>query len=67
MVPMFYNCTLLISFNMKNFKTFNLKNMTHMFWSNKAIEFLNLSSFDTSQVTLMNYVFCGCAKLKSID
>ena len=38
-----------------------------MFWSNKRIEFLNLSSFDTSQVTLMNYVFCGCAKLESID
>jgi surface protein len=45
----------------------NLKNMSNMFNGTSALASLNLSKFDTSQVTKMSRMFEGCSALTSID
>ena len=40
--------------------------MQHMFQSS-SVKSLDLSNFDTSNVTNMTYMFCGCTSLKSLD
>ena len=43
-----------------------VRGMIGMFNGCKNIEFIDLSSFDTSNVTDMSYLFAGCNKLKEI-
>ena len=40
--------------------------MTGIFQNCKELEYLDLSSFNTSNVTNMSYMFNGCHKLKEI-
>jgi surface protein len=50
----------------KNFKTSNVTNMNDMFSGQPLIE-LDLSSFDTSEVTSMWHMFNGCTKLTELN
>lgn len=56
---MFYCCQPKIFENISSVHTENCKNMAHMFHGLRAKE-LDLSSFDTRQVTDMSFMFCGC-------
>ena len=54
---------------LNKFKTSNVKNMTYMFNNCSELEYLDLSNFDTSNVTdisYMSHMFDGCNKLKEI-
>jgi len=38
-----------------------------MFWECSSLESIDLSSFNTNNVTNMSYMFCYCSSLKSLD
>ena len=40
--------------------------MNRMFQNCKNLEYLDLSNFNTSNVTQINYMFRGCHKLKEL-
>ena len=57
---MFYNFQNLVSINFNNnFDTSNAENMFRMFADSVKLDILDLSSFNTSKVTDMSYMFCG--------
>ena len=62
---MFYDCT--TSFNLSNFDTSKMTDMSWMFDNCKALTQLDLSNFDTSNVTNMSYMFSKCQSLTSLD
>lgn len=63
---MFYNAFLSkIEFN-QDFDTSNVTRMTGMFWHNNIIS-LDVSMFNTSNVTDMRYMFAECQKLEELD
>ena len=62
---MFYDCT--TSFNLSNFDTSKITDMSYMFEGCSSLTALNLSNFDTSKVTDMRYMFSSCASLTSLD
>ncbi len=66
MSDMFVNCSKLSSFDVSNFDTSRVRNMQRMF-SGTAVENLDLSYFDTSDLTDMWGMFFGCTSLKSLD
>ena len=41
--------------------------MERMFQDCKSLTYINLTHFNTENVTEMNYMFYGCEKLKNID
>lgn len=41
--------------------------MDWMFWGNKSLLTLDVSSFDTSNVTSLKGMFSGCSQLKTLD
>ena len=45
----------------------NIVNASYMFGNNTALEYVNLSDFDTSNITNMSYMFYRCIKLTSLD
>ena len=47
--------------------TSQAENMSYMFYNNRLLEEINLSSFDTSNVINMISMFQGCSKLTSLD
>ena len=49
-----------------NFNTSKVNNMSFMFYQCSSLEYLDLSSFDTSNVELMWRMFAVCYKLKEI-
>lgn len=65
---MFENCTNLVKIeNIKNLHTENSKSMYYMFYNCNNLEELDLSCFDTSQVTTMRAMFGQCHKIKNLD
>ena len=54
--------------NLHDFTTNNVRGMSNMFPTfNNALTSLDVSSFDTSNVTDMNYVFSGLLALETLD
>ena len=62
---MFYDCT--TSFNLSNFDTSKMTDMSWMFGYCSRFMSLDLSSFDTSNVTDMSYMFEDCSGLTLLD
>ena len=64
---MFYGCSSLKEINLTNkFNTNKVINMNYMFYKCENLIFLDLSNFDSSNVTDMSYMFSGCKSLKII-
>ena len=62
----FYNCKHLQSIEgIENLKTDNVTDMTYMFCG--EMPDLDVSKLNTSKVTTMKGMFCGCNKLTSLD
>ena len=66
MTSMFYSCTVK-SINFYNFNTSIVTDMSSMFAGSSQITSLDLSSFRTSNVKNMNYMFHYCISLKEIN
>ena len=49
-----------------NIDTSNVTNMEGLFWGCKELITLDLTGFDTTKVTSMNYMFRACSKLEEI-
>ena len=64
---MFYNCSSLISLNLLNFNTNNVKDMSYMFYNCSSLINLDLSYFDTNNVENMKYMFCNCSSLTNLN
>ena len=41
--------------------------MRRMFWGCSSLKELNLSNFNTNNVTIMGYMFSGCSSLKELN
>jgi len=67
MKDMFYGCRNLISLDLSNFDTSNVRSMYYMFDACSNLKTLDLSHWDTSNVTDMGYMFSGCSSLTSLD
>ena len=68
MKGMFQNCESITSLDLsQNFYTENVEIMWDMFKGCINLEYLNLSSFDTSQVTDMGAMFENCSSLTSLS
>ena len=52
---LFYNCTSLISVNLSNFETQNVKNMDYIFYYCKSLTLIDISNFITNKK--MVYLF----------
>ena len=46
---------------------FNIKDCSYMFYNCKNLIYIDLSSFETKNVTNMEYMFSGCSNLTDID
>ena len=65
---MFRDCSSLKSLDLTGLKTSNLLNsMSNIFWGCKSLISLNLSTFDTSEVTNFGHLFSDCKLLEWID
>ena len=67
MKSLFESCKQLISLNLSNFDTSNVRNMWDMFYMCNSLQFLDISSFNTSLVTDMDSMFANCSSLVSLD
>jgi surface protein len=67
MESMFDGCWSLISLDLSNFDTSNVKDMNFMFYMNRSLKYLNLNNFDTSLVSNMHNMFYNCYSLKYIN
>ena len=68
MSNMFKDCTQLTSLDLSNVSTQNLNHMYQMFACCESLETVSFgTSFDTSNVITMYYLFQGCFKLVSLD
>ena len=67
MYYIFFGCSSLISLNLSNFDTSQVKDFGYMFSYCSSLTSLNLSNFDTSIVTNMNGMFYGCSLLTSLN
>ena len=64
---MFYDCKAMRSIKgLDNWNTKSATDMSYMFTYDDNLNSLDLSKFDTSQVTTFKAMFAGCAKLASI-
>ncbi len=68
MLKLFQRCFELvtISFN-EGFDTSHVLSMKQMFYECTSLEFVNISSFNTSLCGDYNSMFYGCSKLTSLD
>ena len=66
MEEMFSACYDLVSLDVRQLETGNVRNMSYMF-TGTAIESLDLSNFDTSKVENMTSMFYNCNDLESLD
>jgi len=64
---LFSECSSLISIDLSNFNTQNLKNMGSIFYGCSSLKDINLSNFNTKNVIDMNSLFYGCSSLIKID
>ena len=64
---LFQDCNKLISIDLSNFNTENVKDMNHMFFGCYSLKEINLLNVKTQNVTDMNSMFCLCSSLKSLD
>ena len=64
---MFYECTKLVSADLRGFNTGKVTNMKFMFGNCSALITLDVSSFNTEKVTTMKYLFHNCTSLTAID
>lgn len=64
---MFYDCNNLMTLDLSNFDTRNIKNMSHMFAGCSGLTVLDLGSFDTGQVVNMSDMFYRCFCLEILD
>ena len=64
---LFLNCEQLISLDLSQFNTENVKDMNHMFFGCFSLKEINLSNVKTQNTTDMNSMFCCCSSLKSLD
>ena len=67
MYGMFSNCSSLISLDVSNFDTSQVKRIGYMFDNCSSLISLDVSKFDTSQVTSMEWMFFECSGLTSLD
>ncbi len=47
--------------------SFNIKNVSSMFWNWKSLVKVDFSGVDASEVTDFSYFFCNCYKLKTLN
>lgn len=64
---MFYDCSDLMSVNMKGFNTSSVTDMKYMFRNCCSLEELDLSCFDTVNVTDMRNLFYMCTNLRTLN
>ncbi len=64
---LFYNCSLIKSLDLSNFKTDNVTNMSYMFYNCTSLKELDLSNLNTNNVTNMSYMFNGCTSISNLD
>ena len=64
---MFKNCVSLISIDLSNLITSEIRYCRSLFQNCISLKYINLTNFDTLQVTNMNYLFYSCSSLISID
>ena len=55
---MFAACPSLISVDLSNFDTKNVKNMANMFYGDKSLIDIDFSFFDTFNLVEFSYMFC---------
>ena len=58
---MFDGCTSLISFDLRNFYTYDAASMINMFYKCRTLRNLDLSGFSTQNVYDMRDMFSGCS------
>ena len=63
---MFSECSSLISLNLSNFNTINVKDMSYMFYNCSSLTSLNLSNFNTNNVNNMSGMFSYCSSLTTL-
>jgi len=64
---LFYECNKLLSIDLSNFNTNNIKDMSYMFYNCSCLNDLNLCNFSTINVTDMSCMFYGCSSLTSLN
>ena len=64
---MFSDCMSLVSLDLSNFYTINVKYMSSMFSNCISLESLNLGNFETGNVFWMDSMFYNCTSLISLD
>ena len=64
---MFEECSKHTSFDLSNFNTSEVTNMSYMFYNCSNLTSLDLSNCNTSKVTSIHWMFCNCSKLVSLD
>ena len=64
---MFYQCYSLISLDLSNFNTNNIKDMSYMFSWCFSLTSLNVSNFNNNNVINMSYMFSDCRSLTTLD
>ena len=64
---MFYCCNSLVSLDLSNFNSKNVKNMAYMFGRCQNLKLLNLKNFSTENATTMQGLFYFCNSLISMD
>ena len=64
---LFFDCTSIISIDLSNFDSSELKSMEWMFANCKSLNTINFKNFDTNNVTDMSLLFFGCQNLKHLD
>ena len=62
MSSVFRGCSSLISLNLSNFNTNNVKDISYMFFGCSSLTSLNLSNFNTNNVIAMNHMFYSISK-----
>ena len=67
MSGMFWNCSSLVSLDLRSFNTEKVHSMGWMFSGCSSLSKLDVSSFDTKNVTFMGDMFSFCPSLKELD
>ena len=58
---MFTRCSSLKELNISNFNTYNVTNMTGMFYKCSSLKEFNISNFNINNVTNITEMFFGCS------
>ena len=63
---MFEECSKYTSFDLSNFDTSKVTNMSYMFYNCSNLTSLDFSNCNISKVTSIHWMFCNCSKLTTI-